>query len=85
METSNKNLNKPAINAKDQEKSIMPQDFKNFPINNSLGIDPEILMTALRNKKDWADPDQYGITSPEVCARISHTWSNEYLILNNLI
>lgn len=52
---------------------------------NKLGVDPEILMTALRNKKDWNDPDPYNLTSPEVCAGIAQVWSDEYLIHNNLL
>ena len=42
-------------------------------------------MMALRSKTHWNDPDPYNLNSPEECARISHAWSNEYLILNNLL
>jgi len=83
METNKKNSHNRATNVRGVEK-LTPQDFKNLPLMNKLGVDPEILMTALRNKKDWNDPDPYNLTSPEVCAGIAIPWSEEYLIHNNL-
>ena len=75
-------LNNNVISVGDQ---VRPEHFKNLPTNNKLQIDPEVLMTALRSKTHWNDPDPYNLNSPEECARISHAWSNEYLILNNLL
>ncbi len=82
METKQKYLNKTATNAEVQEK-LTPRAFKNLPISNKLGISPEVLMTALKSKNNWDDPDEYGLSSAEACARMCYEWSNEYLILTN--
>lgn len=82
MDKNKKNLNRNVISAKEAEK-LTPISFKNLPLMNILGADPEILMKALRSKTNWSDPDPYNLISPEECARISHTWSNEYLTLTD--
>lgn len=84
MERNKKNLSRNVTSAKEVGK-LTPMDFKNLPLMNILGVEPETLMMALRSKKDWNDPDPFNLNSPEECARISHAWSNEYLILNNLL
>lgn len=83
MEAQPENTPKPVIDVKEPDKLMMPKDFKNLPINNRLGIPAETLMTVLKNKNNWDESDPYNLTSPEVCASICHTWSNEYLMFNN--
>ena len=85
METKQKQLNRTAISAEVQEKLMTPKDFRNLPLNNKIGKDPTSLMEALKSKNNWSDPDEYGLVSPEACAGLSITWSNEYLHFNNLI
>lgn len=80
MEKKNKQLTSHATSAGVPVKSMAPKDFKNLPIHNTIGVDPEILMRALRSKNTWSDPDPYNLNSPEACAKICHGWSNEYLI-----
>ena len=85
MENKKKILNKPVINVGEQEKQMMPKDFKNLPMINTLEIEPEILMMSLHSKQSWNDPDPHNLTSPEICAGIAHTWSNEYLTFYNIL
>ena len=85
MESKKILLNKNVINVEEQEKQMTPQDFQNLPINNKLEIDSQTLMMVLKSKNSWDDPDEFNLTSPEICAGLAQVWSTEYLIFNNLL